>query len=281
MTAIDYSRYDYTKFGTYKNVMIRWDKGDVQKPVTIMSFVSPLVEKLALHHGNWTIIGDGMRWRDDVHVFNVYEDGEHIGYFAESVHRGSKSVEMTSRSIDRSLWRGRYKTTGDLKKAYKIIKDNFVTEGFEQRASTATRRGSSAMTNAAHKMSREVYDIYDRLRSPLLCYLYHNIASIGPALEAFGADAHQVKSLRTAYEEMKVGQQGRATVDNDTGVTVTPFKDRLLVCYHKQEPVLMTQTELPETLRTKMAMLKLMDQDNVILEDVGIRTDGNVFYIMP
>jgi hypothetical protein len=43
----------------------------------------------------------------------------------------------------------------------------------------------------------------------------------------------------------------------------------------------MTQTELPETLRTKMAMLKLLDQDNVILEDVGIRTDGNIFYIMP
>jgi hypothetical protein len=43
----------------------------------------------------------------------------------------------------------------------------------------------------------------------------------------------------------------------------------------------MTQTELPDPLRTKMAMLKLMDQDNVILEDVGIRTDGNVFYIIP
>ncbi len=88
-------------------------------------------------------------------------------------------------------------------------------------------------------------------------------------------------SLRAAYEEMKVGEQGIAAVGNGTGVTVTPFKDRFLVCAPNQEPVLMTQTELPEMLRTKMAMLKLMDKDNVILEDVGIRTEGNIFYIMP
>jgi hypothetical protein len=281
MSNIDYSRYDYVKLGTYKNVMVRWDKGEVQKPVTVATFISPLIDKLALHHGNWTIIADAVRWSDAVHVFNVYENDEYIGYLAESNSRGSKAVDMTSRTIDRSLWRGRYKTTGDLKKAYKIIKDNFVTLGFEDRASAVSGRGKAAMTNAAHKMNRGANDIYDKLRSPLLCYLYHNIASVGPALEAFGADAHQVNSLRTAYEEMKVGEQGKAAVDNGTGVTVTPFKDRFIVCTPKQEPVLMTQTELPETLRTKMAMLKLMDQDNVILEDVGIRTDGNVFYIIP
>ena len=280
MSAIDYNRYDYVKFGTYKNVMIRWDKGDVQKPVTITSFISPLIDKLALYHGNWTIIGDAMRWRDDVHVFNVFEDGEYIGYLAESNHRGSKAVDMTSRTIDRSLWRGRHKTTGDLKKAYKIIKDNFVTLGFEDRASAVSSRGRAAIINAAHKLGREMNDIYDKLRSPLLCYLYHNIDSVGPALEGFGADAHLVNSFRAAYTEMKVGQQGKAAVDNGTGVTVVPHKDRFLVCDPKQEPVLMTQTELPDPLRTKMAMLKLMDQDNVILEDVGIRTDGNIYYIM-
>jgi hypothetical protein len=80
---------------------------------------------------------------------------------------------------------------------------------------------------------------------------------------------------------MKLGEHGKAAVDNDTGVTVTPSKDRFIVCIPKQEPVLMTQTELPEMLRTKMAMLKLMDQDNVIMEDVGMRTDGNIFYIIP
>lgn len=281
MSNIDYSRYDYVKLGTYKNVMVRWDKGEVQKPVEVSPFISPLIDKLALHHANWTIIGDAMRWSDAVHVFNVYENDEYIGYFAESNHRGSKAVDMTSRTIDRSLWRGRYKTTGDLKKAYKIIRDNFVTLGFEDRASIVSARGRNAMTNVAHKMGKDVTNIYDKLRSPLLCYLYHNIASVGPALEAFGADAHLVNSFRTAYTEMKVGEQGKAAVDNDTGVTVTPFKDRFIVCIPKQEPVLMTQTELPDPLRTKMAMLKLMDQDNVILEDVGIRTDGNVFYIIP
>jgi len=281
MSAIDYNRYDYVKLGTYKNVMIRWEKGDVKKPVTITSFISPLIDKLALYHGNWTIIGDGMRWRDDVHAFNVFQDGEHIGYLAESNSRGSKAVDMSSRTIDRSLWRGRYKTTGDLKKAYKIIKDNFVTLGFEGRASAVSSRARVAMTNAAHRMNRDMTGIYDNLRSPILCYLYHNIASIGPALEAIGADAHLVNSFRAAYTEMKVGEHGKAAVDNDTGVTVTPFNDRFIVCIPKQEPVLMTQTELPDPLRTKMAMLKLMDQDNVILEDVGIRTEGNIYYIIP
>jgi hypothetical protein len=281
MSSIDYNRYDYVKLGTYKNVMVRWEKGEVQKPVKVASFISPLIDRLALHHGNWTIIGDAMRWHDALHVFNVYQDDEYIGYLAESNHRGSKAVDMTSRTIDRSLWRGRYKTTGDLKKAYKIIKDNFVTLGFEDRASAVSARGRNAMTNAAHKMNRDMTGIYDKLRSPLMCYLYHNIASIGPALEAIGASAHEVNSFRTAYEEMKLGEHGKAAVDNDTGVTVTPYKDRFIVCIPKQEPVLMTQTELPEMLRTKMAMLKLMDKDNVILEDVGIRTDGNVFYIMP
>jgi hypothetical protein len=280
MAAIDYNRYDYVKYGTYKNVMICWDKGSVHKPINISSFITPLVEKLALHYGNWTIIGDAVPWRDNVYTFNVYEDGEHIGYFAESTNRAGKSVDMTSRSIDRALWRGRYKTTSDLKKAYKIIKDNFVTEDFTGRASTAARKGSGAMTLAASKLSRDMNDIYDKLRDPLLCYLYHNIANIGPALESFGADSHYVNSIRTAYEDMKVGQQGQKTVVNGTGATVTPFKDRFLVCIPKQEPVLMTQTELPDPLRTKMAMLKLMDRDNAILEDVGIRTDGNIYYIM-
>lgn len=281
MSAIDYNRYDYTKLGTYKNVMVRWEKGEVQKPVTVSPFISPLIDRLALHHGNWTIIGDAMRWSDAVHVFNVYENDEYIGYLAESNHRGSKAVDMTSRTIDRSLWRGRYKTTGDLKKAYKIIKDNFVTLDFGDRATSVSSRGRAAMTNAAYKMGKDVTNIYDKLRSPLLCYLYHNIASVGPALEAFGADAHLVNSFRAAYTEMKVGEQGKAAVDNNTGMTVVPYKDRFIVCIPKQEPVLMMQTELPEMLRTKMAMLKLMDQDNVILEDVGIRTDGNVFFIIP
>jgi hypothetical protein len=281
MTAIDYNRYDYTKFGSYKNVMTRWDKGQMQKPVKITSFLSPLIDKLALYHGNWTIIGDATNWSDTLSVFNVYEDGEHIGYLASSVRRNERAVDMTSRSIDRALWRGRYKSTSDLKKAYKIIKDNFVTEGFTGRASSVSDKGKAAMTTAAGKLNRDMTSIYDKLRSPLLCYLYHNIASVGPALESFGADAYLVNLFRTAYEEMKVGEQGRAAVGNGTGVAVTPFKDRFLVCAPNQEPVLMTQTELPEMLRTKMAMLKLMDKDNVILEDVGIRTEGNIFYIMP
>jgi len=234
MSAIDYSRYDYTKLGTYKNVMVRWEKGEVQKPVTVASFISPLIDRLALHHGNWTIIADAMRSNNTVHVFNVFEDGEYIGYFAESNHRGSKAVDMTSRTIDRSLWRGRYKTTGDLKKAYKIIKDNFVTLDFADRASAVSTRGRAAMTNAAHKMGKDVTNIYDKLCSPLLCYLYHNIASVGPALEAFGADAHLVNSFRAAYTEMKVGEHGKAAVDNNTGVTVTPYKDRFIVCVPKQ-----------------------------------------------
>ena len=279
MTTIDYNRYDYTKFGSYKNVMTRWDKGQMQKPVKITSFLSPLIDELALYHGHWTIIGEATNWSDYIHTFLVYEDNEYIGCFTERSGRGT--VDMTSRSIEQSLRRGRYMSTSDLKKAYKIIKGNFVAEGFTSRARSALSRSKSVVATAAYKTSRDATAIYDRLRHPLLCYLYHNIASVGPVLEAFGADPFLVASLRTAYEEMKVGEQGHAAAMNDTGVAVTPFKDRFLVCAPNQEPVLMTQTELPETLRTKMAMLKLLDQDNVILEDVGIRTDGNIFYIMP
>ena len=141
MTAIDYNRYDYAKLGTYKNVMVRWDKGEVQKDMKVAPFISPLIDKLALYHGNWTIIGDAMRWCDTLSGFNVYEDGEHIGYLASSVRRGERAVDMTSRSIDRALWRGRYKSTSDLKKAYKIIKDNFVTEDFTGRASSVSDKG--------------------------------------------------------------------------------------------------------------------------------------------
>jgi hypothetical protein len=281
MTTIDYNRYDYTKFGSYKNVMTRWDKGQTQRPVRITSFLSPLIDKLALYHGHWTIIGEATGWSDYIHSFLVYEDNEYVGRFTESHRREDGTVDINSRSIEQSLRRGRYMTTSDLKKAYKIIKGNFVAEGFTSRAHNALSKSRSAVAAAAYKTSRDATAIYDRLRHPLLCYLYHNIANVGPALEAFGADPFLVASLRTAYEEMKVGEQGHAAAINDTGVAVTPFKDRFLVCAPNQEPVLMTQTELPETLRTKMAMLKLLDQDNVILEDVGIRTDGNIFYIMP
>ncbi len=166
MTAIDYNRYDYAKLGTYKNVMVRWDKGEVQKDMKVAPFISPLIDKLALYHGNWTIIGDAMRWCDTLSGFNVYEDGEHIGYLASSVRRGERAVDMTSRSIDRALWRGRYKSTSDLKKAYKIIKDNFVTEDFTGRASSVSDKGKAAMTTAAGRLNRDMTSIYDKLRSP-------------------------------------------------------------------------------------------------------------------
>lgn len=285
--TIDNNKYSYTRWKAKDELLHRWEKNEVQHPVRIHSFLKPILDKLQLYHANWSLVTRSRRRGGPVDGFmtatyiDVFEKNEWLGTIEIGSLRGDRCYEITGPRVNAKLVRARYMRTTDGKKAYKIIKDNFTARDFGEAASLYRDKAMSALSSAANTARSRAYATKEKVREHLISYLIDNFDTVSTALVAYGAAPQVSRDLVELVSAERLAESMRETAFGKHGWVVAKHHDRyLLISLHKDAPhKVVSESELTEDQKQKIALLKVFDRLGEPMEGVGMKADTDVYYL--
>lgn len=292
LPRIDYNAYDYTRWPGCTNVVHRWEKGSQQSEVRMNQFMSPLFDLLKLHHADWTLVtkhgwASGNGPMVIASYIDIYAGDEFLGS-VDICTRGSNSdraYEIGGPRVDRALRRGRWMRTSDTKKAHKIIRDLFVAQSHTEYASTIRSKAHSAIHQVQYARRRDYERLESNLSPKLLNFIETHADTLAPMLSGAGIHTDEIQNWLEARENHRIGQALYDTMRARQGSVVAKFKDRFVVTNtvdsDDPETAVVTESQLTNDQRQKMALLKVFDRQNELLEDVGVVGEDGVFYLLP
>lgn len=283
--SIDYNKNSYTKVGNYTNVVNELDKLKDEKlgQHIIQNDFEPLIQKLALRHPEWTFVGMESMFGNHsnayiIRNFRVYEGAEQLGQIWLNTWRETK-FEIRNPRIARSMSKRNYKSTKDVDKAIKIVESEFQTKTPPEAVVEAMSKASAAASDAVWRARREFDNLWGKLTPIVLAYIIPNMDAIRPILEALGATPTQLDALVPMNEKVKAARDVAESRSNENGTLVVLYGDRYIV-RTKDNTEILTASQLSEDVRTKLGVLKLVEDDAVIAS-FGHRVSSTIFYLLP
>jgi hypothetical protein len=279
--------------GHYTNVIAELGKARVPNAanatIHMCSFMEPLISKLALMHPEWTIVGNDAYYNSNketytVHRFAVYEGTEMAG----RIHRDGWSednfkYELFNERVEKSRAKRGGMRTKDMKKALKAIDGFFAPTTAEERRSKAVTEMGSHLQSAAWKAQRELNDVFSGVIPAMANYIASNLTELRPVLTSYGVGEPILDRLATRLEPYNIMVQINAARSSKTGTTVVLVEDRYMLIPDSDpaNPMVVTSQQLDPSMAGKIAILKVFDNTDEALADVGMRLNSYTFYVLP
>lgn len=289
---IDYNKNTYVKIGNFTNVVNEIPKENItdtnkNAPSFFHGFLDPLVDKLALTHPEWMLVGEDSWYnhynqRFTVKRFRVYEDGEEIGSIIFDDYKGEK-FRIRNRRISNAMRKRSAMETKDLKKALKIIEDNFSSKTLSERIMEAANSVGSATSNGTWRKRRTFDEAASKVMPAFMAYFMTNPEQVRPILESYGAPSSALDRLATDYTAFKEIEAISAARNANAGTTVILHQDRFILIRDSDptNPQTLTASQLPPEMSAKIGVLKIIDGDEQTIESVGMRVNATTFYLLP
>jgi hypothetical protein len=283
--TIDYSKFTYSKVHNYSNVVNELKKDYTSYPSTVHPMAMPLIDKLALRHPEWSIVGNDSIYMPNagayvVKRFRVYDGLDEVGTVTYSNWRDEDKFEIRNPRIYKSMTSRGYKSTKDAGKAIKIIEEFFSAKTLDERVMEARNRIDSAINNAEWNARRAFEKTWSDLTPALATYLTLNLDRIRPTLEAFGAPASALDEITERSENRKITKRVHTAHGTDKGVAIMLHGDRYVVDRGTGNVETLTLSQLSEDMRSKLGVLKMVE-DGQVIDDFGIRVNPTTFYLLP
>lgn len=290
--TINYNTHNYVKIGNYTNLVGEIPKARTETgPVKLCPFMEPLITKLALTHPEWTIVGRSPRWHLNdgffqVHQFTIYAGHEVVGRINRDGWRDDGSdykYEIFNDRVRQTRERSGGMRTKDMKKALKAIDGFFAPTTTEERRSKAVTEMASHLQSAGWKAQRELNDVFISVIPAMANYIASNLAELRPALASYGVGESVFDKLATRLEPYNNMAQINAARISKTGTTVVLVEDRYMLIPDSDphNPVDVTSQQLDPSMAGKIGILKVFDNTDEPLADVGMRLNPYTFYVLP
>jgi hypothetical protein len=290
--TIDYKKHNYVKVGHYTNLMAQIPKERTETgPVTLCPFMDPLISKLALMHPEWTIVGIDPRWHINdaffqTQKFVIYAGHEVVGRINRDGWRDDKEdykYEIFNERVRLARERSGGMRTKDMKKALKAIDGFFAPTTDAERRSKAVSDMGSHITSAVWKTQRELNDVFSGIIPAMANYIASNLEELRPALVSHGMGEPTLDKLIVKLEPYNAMAQINTARNNRTGTTVVLVEDRYMLIHDSDQltPVVVTSQQLDPAMAGKIGVLKVYDNNEEALENVGIRLNPHTFYVLP
>jgi hypothetical protein len=279
-----------------KSAQSRLPKLSTAPPITHMAHpaLEPVILAVALFKPTWRFEADDPSrvLLADEHTamqyccFRVYEDGELLGRINREYARRDYKIMVQNERIDSKRERGRGYCTEDPKKAIARIKKEFGRLSTQERLDKASEAASNYVGNA-----------YDRMHYQHREYKASVVAAankyvMGPGFEVFmeyvrrelpqeqqdlifvsneKANAVHAEMAIMADIRARLGASEKsALVVRDFGEYIVRIGSAVNLC---------TDNDLPEFLKGKLGLLKLVEKEHFI-EGVGCRVTDEIFVVV-
>jgi hypothetical protein len=279
----DHKNYDYITMHL-PNVMAEVRKGRVVTTgeIGVSKNIEPLLDALLKKFPNWKFVGDmpyaSQHNATTPQTFRMYESGEDLGSISFSHHykHGGQYVVRNKR-IANQRQRGWETRTKDLKKAVRLVVDNFGAKTMHELVEESRNVVSSAMSAAMERPRRNFSRDWSEIEAFAKQYIATHWEEFKPKIAASGSgiQVDDFKATYVAYQE--VSQLSEAfRLD---GLIVTIKDASYALRRGNNDAVIVTSATLPNDVKTKLGMLKLLD-DGEFVPGVGIKANDSTYFVM-
>lgn len=259
---------------------------DGHTPRARSPMMQELLDKVAVSNPMWrfsVIDASAFGLRDSVIVncVQVYCDGEMIGQITASVRADKAGVALRNPRILRGRQTRSDLFTSDVSKALNVVKKFFVQDGvadkvekFKTLAERKLSRAQSAKRNqtqtATHEVSQLAYEYVRKVVPEQFVAHMHSANNMQglATLSKFHALEVEMATVQGVYDAAAKGRTALIIVDGKKYIVKTGDNVQLY-----------DDNTLPEELRGKLGMLKLVEDDQVVT-GIGMRVSVEAFMVV-
>lgn len=274
---------------TFRECEYEFRDNDRNARAKVMPFMRPLIDALTAKRPNWRfVVGSGNFGDAQVngdyhyHRFIVMSGEEELGWISRELNwrTGESSYEFNSRSLDKKRTRGRSTRTKDLKKAVKVITENFNELSFHEHVQAVENHVTSFLANQHSRTMYRTRTAIEKLSAEVIAFLQPQwdkfIASLGTdtarelamQFPDYVREAHETANMYDAHKP------------KNTGAYVRLLDEKYVVKrLNTGDTYVYTQATLPDDLRGPIGALKLVP-DETLIDGIGARAANGAFYIV-
>lgn len=251
----------------------------------VHEFMVPLINELSLKRPMWTFVSrsssvsSDSAWR--YARFDVRVGDETIGEIEMDVNwrDGTKSFEFDCRQLRAKRQRGGSTRTKDLKKATKLITENFHPLSYGEHANKAEQLTKQAAYRVQSSRKYAFSQLEAKARTEVMGFLRKHWGEfIGSVLD--NKLQSELAGMLDAYDEAKAADEIHTTIGTK-GTFIKLVDGKYVVKRIGSDEVhIYTNETLPNDLRGNMGALKLVNKD-MLIPDIGVRGDEDSFYLLP
>jgi hypothetical protein len=251
----------------------------------------PLIQQVALKHPEWKFEAGSAERRQDTEggnpyyictLFQVIEQGEALGRIGMSRNfsKGVNQFEITNKRIKDNLRRGDALKTIDVSKAVKLVEKHFSKSTTAEQFTDAMELASNSLERVRDSLRGRVGFIWRNNSVPIAEFITANWDNFLSTLDdeqrnrlgEFKDLDQEGRVVDTFYRQLNSRQVMRILVQGDNYIVVNGKGAG------KETFALFDHEHLPENVRRKLGLLKLVE-DNKMLENVGFKVNDKTFLL--
>lgn len=262
------------------NVSIRPELA--QKGVTnesnVMLILREVVAKLAVDKPLWRFIAHDRNYTGAVDHFVIMQDGEELGQLEHTYFRGNNCISVSNKRIKQARERSSSYRTKDASKAIATIKKMFNTRSVSERLADASEIAGQVMYQLTSNKQREYGHADIELASEAVKFARgEGYELFMRHLETNGKQA-MVNKFETLKQERQALDEAKELYVNDKTATVL-LGNGMYVVKSRASTEIFDDNTLPEKLRGKIGMLKLVEDEHFVT-GIGCRATSDVFVLL-
>lgn len=257
--------------------------GYTKTGLSVHTLLSETIEKLASMYPLWQFVVPSIYLGDEVATFKVYANGEIMGTIGRQRTGKGTVVTVTNHRIVESRTRGSDYKTGDAAKAVLKVKKTFFPRNPKERLAEAQRQADRFIGIQEHGKQRALQQHTYNIREAMLEYVkgvgYTGFLAHVQTLEprSKGTVLENIESETQLRMEVKSIEDIRRQFDKEIAALVVRDSGKYLVRIDDNVQIYDDNT-LPESMRGKLGMLKLVDA-GFFISGVGCRVNDEVFVV--
>lgn len=238
-----------------------------------------VIGELATRNPLWSfVVSDIRQYNKQVQTIRVYQHGEELGYIEWDYFRGDYGFEIGNDRIKRARERTRAYRTHDEKKALAAIKKTFTPKNMGERLEKAQTEVNSLLSGQHYKKQRAYNSAGNTLEKYMIAYVNAMKPQFREHMVSNG-HAHILEAAEVAEMEMKtLDELSKAFGDGKASLILKADGQYIVKTGDKVE--ILDDTTLPEHMKAKLGMLKLVEDEHFIT-NIGGRVNAEVFVLAP
>ena len=242
-----------------------------------------VIVKLAPMYPLWQFVVPTLYLSDEVYAFKVRANGQELGEIQRIRHGSEYVIGVTNHRIADSRTRGSMYKTKDVDKAVLKVKKTFFPRSPNERLSEAAKEAGHFLfeqeMGKERALNKHEYSISEAMMEYVkgagyAAFLTY-VNDMEPRLKD-GVLAH-IQGQQELQMEVKSIEEIRRQFENQIAALIVRDSGKYLVRIDDNVQIYDDNT-LPESMRGKLGMLKLVDA-GFFLSDVGCRVNDEVFVV--
>jgi hypothetical protein len=280
----NYDTFDYVSIGA-PNVLVEIDKGATPPEGFTNSLATRLLLELAQRRPGWkfrVIVGPygphtGGETASVVGV-SVIQGQEEIGTFS-TAHYPRRGVDITSRSISRSMDRKSYKFTSDLTVARKLVEKHFAPLPRDVKVTEAMRSVSTKWTTNMNTAITKDVTAFRELASRMETAVRSDMDTFAPLLATYGITRAELDRLTELSQARGVFSSLRSHNGLTTVVVLDGYVFAAPYGAGADKSVMYAPGEAPADISAALAVLA-MAPDGTPVPDLGAKVAENQYVVV-